>query len=399
MEIFRIIILIINTVLFIHSLYFGVLAVLPFLTNKKEKKISNKNHIFRVLIAARNEELVLKPLIDSIKKQNYDHDKIQIYVLPNNCTDNTKQVAIDLGCSILEPYIKTKTKGEVLNFAFDKFKNDNTFDTYVIFDADNVLDKNFFKEMNNKLNEGYKIIQGFRDTKNLYQNCISGSYALFFYLQSLFVYETRRRIGEGCSINGTGYAVLKSYIDNINYRAKTSTEDIELTTVSAINREKIGYSRKAIFYDEQVVDFKTSMKQRKRWIQGSMQVWKNYRKSLFKEIIKQNNFQLTEDLFVLTLPINQAIAFPLLVLTYIFVLPINIFLVSILIGFIGEVLTAFLLIIYFKKNIKKMIPAILFFPIFHLSWVPIYIYSIFNSKNIWEEIKHTRVLDIDEIEN
>ena len=41
--------------------------------------------------------------------------------------------------------------------------------------------------------------------------------------------------------------------------------------------------------------------------------------------------------------------------------------------------------------------GILFFPIFHLSWLPIYIYSMFNTKNVWEEIKHTKALDISEM--
>ena len=367
MKTFGIIILIVNSLLFIHSLYFGIFAIIPFLLKDKKRKTINIKHSFRILIAARNEELVLKPLIKSINNQNYDKNKYEIYVLPNNCSDNTKQVAIELGTKILEPNFKTKTKGEVLNFAFDTFKDDNSFDTYVILDADNVLDKNFLKEINNKLNEGYKIVQGFRDTKNLYQNAITGSYALFFYLQSLFLYETRKRMGESSSVNGTGYVVLKSYIDDINYRAYTATEDIELTCVSALNKEKIGYARNAIFYDEQVSNFNVSIKQRKRWIQGSMQVWKGNKKNLFKEIKKDNNFQLTEMFFILTLPINQAIAFPLLILSYIFIIPLKYLIIGIILGYIGEVLVSIFLTLYFKKKLIKLIPAILFFPIYHLS--------------------------------
>ena len=397
MKTFRIILMIVNIILFIHSLYFGLFAIIPFFFKEKKRKTDMKKHKFCILIAARNEELVLKPLIESIKKQNYDKDKYKICVLPNNCIDKTKEIALNLGCIVLEPNIKTKTKGEVLNFAFESFKNDDSFDTYIILDADNVLDNNYLKEINNKLNEGYKIVQGFRDTKNLYQNLITGSYALFFYLQNLFLYESRKRINQSCTVNGTGFAVLKSYIDNIEFHSCTSTEDIEFTCVAAINKEKIGYANKAIFYDEQVSNFNVSIKQRKRWIQGSMQVWKQYKNKLIKEIKRKNNFQLTEMFFILTLPINQALAFPLLILSYIFIIPLPFIIVGIIVGYIGEIIVSIFLTLYFKKNLFKLIPAILFFPIFHISWIPIYIYSLFNSKNTWEEIKHSRVMNLEEI--
>ena len=398
MKVVRIILVVINSLLLIHSIHFGFFALFPFIKKAvKREKISNKKHVFRIIIAARNEEKVLKPLIRSIEKQKYDKDKYEIYVIPNNCTDNTKQIAIDMKCKVLEPNFSPKSKGEVLNYVFDKFKKNNDFDTYLIMDADNVLDSNFLEEINNKLNEGYKVVQGFRDTKNLYQNYITESYALFFYLQSLFLYEARIRMGESSTINGTGYAVLKEFIDDTSFRAKTVTEDIELTCVAALNREKVGYSRDAIFYDEQVTSFSVSMKQRKRWIQGLMQVWKTKHKELFKKIKEKNTFQLTDQFFALTLPIDQALVFVFLIVSYFLIIPYYMIIIGILVGYIGEIIVSIFLTLYFKKDLKKLLPGILFFPIFHISWLPIYIYSLFNTNNTWEEIKHNESLEIEEI--
>lgn len=398
MEVFKIILFVINFILMIHAIHFGFFALYPFIKKEyKRDKVEDKKHKFRIIVAARNEENVLKPLINSIQKQKYDKDKYEIYVIPNNCTDNTKQIALDLNCKVLEPDFSPKSKGEVLNFVFDKFKKNKDFDTYVIMDADNVLDPNFLIEINDKLNEGYNIVQGFRDTKNLYQNSITGSYALFFYLQNLFMYESRSRIGESSTINGTGYAITKDFIDKVNFRAKTVTEDIELTCVAAINREKIGYSNTAIFYDEQVSNFFLSITQRKRWIQGVMQVWKLKYKDLFKTIREKKTFHIIDEFFALTLPINQALAFPMLILSYIFIIPYYYIFYGIIVGYLGEVIVSIFLTLFFKKDIKKLLPGILFFPIFHISWIPIYIYSLFNSNNVWEEIKHTKSIEIEEI--
>lgn len=398
MKILKIILLICNFILLINSLHFGLFAILPFLRKRKKNKIiSHQKHKFMILIAARNEEKVIGNLIDSLNSQEYDKSLYKICVIPNNCNDNTKNIALDKKCIVIEPNVITKTKGEVLNYTFDYFKNDKSFDTYVIFDADNVVDKYFLKNINNKLNEGYKVVQGFRDTKNLYENYLSGSYALFFYLQNLFLYDSRNRIGESSTVNGTGYAISKEYLNNINHSAKTSTEDIELTCICALNHEIIGFSSDARFYDEQVNSFKVSVKQRKRWIQGSMQVFKTYIKNLFKEIKNNNSFQLIDMIHMLFLPINQALAFIFLLLSYIFIIPFNFIVLGIIIGYIGEIVVSLLLLIIYKKNIRKLISSILFFPLFHLSWIPIYIYAIFNSKNNWEEIKHTKSLKIDEI--
>lgn len=70
-------------------------------------------------------------------------------MLPNNCFDKTKEVSIKHGAMILEPEIKVNTKGEVLNYAFKYFQDQDFFDVYLILDADNILHPNFLKEVNN----------------------------------------------------------------------------------------------------------------------------------------------------------------------------------------------------------------------------------------------------------
>ncbi len=397
MSIFKIVILVCNIIVLIPSLYFGLFFILLFLKKTKDGKFikKKKHNKFLILIAARNEEMVIGHLIDSVNMQKYNRKFYDICVLPNNCSDKTKEIAKEKKAIIVDIDFNPKTKGEVLNYAFDYFKNNQEYDAYVIVDADNVLDPLFLKHIDDKLNQGYKIVQGFRDTKNLYENAITGSYGLFFLLQNLFIYEPRSRINQSIGINGTGYAILKSLVDKINYRAKTSTEDIELTCICALEKEKIGYEKKAIFYDEQVTNFNISMIQRKRWIQGSMQVLKLNIKKLIKSWLY---FQAIDEIFALIFPIDQAIAFLLLLLSYFFI-KVPYIILGIIIGYFGEVIVALFLTIYFKKNIKKMLKAIFFFPIFHLSWIPIYIYSCFNSKNNWEEIKHTKARNIQEVLN
>ena len=48
---------------------------------------------FAVLIAARNEQEVIGPLVDSLLRQDYPKELYDVWVIPNNCTDDTAGAA------------------------------------------------------------------------------------------------------------------------------------------------------------------------------------------------------------------------------------------------------------------------------------------------------------------
>lgn len=49
---------------------------------------------------------------------------------------------------------------------FDKlYKMDEQYDYISVFDADNLVDKNYLKAMNERANQGFKVVQGFLDSK------------------------------------------------------------------------------------------------------------------------------------------------------------------------------------------------------------------------------------------
>ena len=73
-----------------YLLYFVIMAIGIF-KKKKEKVLVDKKNNFAVIIAARNEEAVIANLIKSLKKQNYPKEHYEIYVIVNNCTDNTEE--------------------------------------------------------------------------------------------------------------------------------------------------------------------------------------------------------------------------------------------------------------------------------------------------------------------
>lgn len=78
------------------------------------------------------------------------------------------------------------------------------YDAFVVFDTDNILDKNYFKEMNRTSSDGYEVITSYRNSKNFGDNWISSGYALWFLHEAQFFNDSGLR----CNTNGKNKRVL-----------------------------------------------------------------------------------------------------------------------------------------------------------------------------------------------
>lgn len=253
--------------------------------DEKPKKLNK----FGVIICARNEQSVIGELIDSIKKQNYPSRLIDIYVVADNCSDGTAEFARKGGAMVFERNnSKHIGKGYALDYAFKKLiEAHNDCDAYLVFDADNLVDKDFVKEMNISLNKGYKVLTSYRNSKNYGTNWITSGYSLSFIREAKYLNMARRDLGLCCAISGTGFCVSREIIEKSNgWKHHLLTEDIEFTVDSAVNGEKIGISEKSVLYDEQPITFKSSWNQRLRWAKGFYQVLGKYGCKLIKGIFK-----------------------------------------------------------------------------------------------------------------
>ena len=377
---------------------------------KKRKKVTNNNddkkNFFAVIIAARNEENVIGKLIDSLKKQSYPSEYFDIYVIVNNCTDNTAIEAKKAGAKVISCTEKVSTKGEVLKYTFDLFKDNNKIDAYAIFDADNIVHHDFLAKMNDMINSGYSVAQGFRDTKNISDNWLTSSYAILYYFQSLFLNESRYNMGRSSFLNGTGFVIKKEVIDKHGFNPKTVTEDVEFTAMCAINNEKIGFATDAITYDEQTNSFDVSWKQRKRWSFGTMECLREYFPTLLKKGIKERNFECF-DVGLFCLSVILHVVFNLLP---IFLL-INIIIhfnsltfdnmlykiIFIVISYLFGVVVRIILLKRYNKSFKDNIGGVLLFDLFVISWLPINFICLFIKSCNWDSIKHNRSVDIENV--
>ena len=251
----------------IFWVYQFIISVTSLIKFKEKPLLIDKKHRFIIALPANNEETVIGNLIKSLKMQDYDKDLFDIYVIADNCTDNTAKIARENGAIVYERFDETKkTKGYALNWFLSKMKvKKDDYDALLVFDADNIVDKNFLNVMNKKLCQGEVLVQGYRDIKNPTDTWVSGGYAIFYWTMNRLYHLARYNMGLSPLINGTAFMVKWDILIDEGWNTKTLTEDIEFALINISKGVKLGWAKDAIVYDEQPLTFKQSWKQRERW--------------------------------------------------------------------------------------------------------------------------------------
>lgn len=299
-SIFNLTIFIILTGFYFYQLFYVFVG----LFRKSKIMYAENNNRYAVIIAARNESAVIGQLLKSLKKQDYPSSLVDVYVVADNCTDNTAEVAKNSGATVFERFNRQLVgKGYALDYAFKRILNsDEKYDAYFIFDADNLLDEKYISEMNKVFDNGYKIVTSYRNSKNYDTNWLSAGYSLWFLREAKYLNNSRMILNTGCAISGTGFMVSDEIIrKNNGWKHHLLTEDIEFSIDSAIHGEQIGYCGNAVLYDEQPYLFEQSWNQRLRWAKGFYQVFARYGLELLKNIFTKRSFYCY-DMFVTICP-------------------------------------------------------------------------------------------------
>lgn len=394
-------------------LYQGIYLVIG-LVCRRHRELHEPSclHRFAVIISARNEAQVIGELLASLRQQNYPKELLDLYVVADNCTDDTAGVARKAGAFVYERMDQLhKGKGYAMDYLFRRLKEEgkDVYDGYFIFDADNLVDPDFVREMNRTFDKGYDAVTCYRNSKNFGDNWISAGYSIWFLREARFLNFPRTLLGTNCHVSGTGFLVSAKVIEeNGGWPFHLLTEDIQFSVDCAIQGRRIGYCDKAVIYDEQPVTFRQSWDQRLRWSKGFYQVDREYTAPLLRGIFRPGRLGMScYDMFVTVAPG--------MLLTLAMILFNGIILAACLtqpaywaarvihetVGFISSAVVNFYLglLLYgfctvlsewhhIQAPAVKKLGYVLSFPIFMLTYIPISIAALVRRVE-WKPIYHT----------
>ncbi len=410
--------------------YQFVYVVIGFFAREKTFADARTQHRFGIIIAARNERAVIGNLLESIKRQNYDMNLVTIFVVADNCTDDTAAICRSMGAVVYERFDKTKArKGYALEFLFENIRRDfgiEHFDGYVFFDADNLLHPNYLCEINKAFDTGVDIAVGYRNSKNFDRNPISSAYGIHFYRSTMSLHRPRVRLGLPTHIAGTGY-VMRSRLFRDGWHFTSLTEDTQFTLTSVAAGRHIEFCEAAEFYDEQPYQFKVMIRQRLRWAKGRLFCFFRCGGKLFCGIFKKPKADPPRrvkrfacyDMFFYALP--KALLSACLSLLYTLA---TVLLATILLGgsrpaeggdllstlanllkslttsYLGFALLGALTVIRERRHIKCSLPKCILYvftyPMFDLIGLPISIASLCMRVK-WKPIKHDENIKVEEL--
>lgn len=379
----------------LFTLYYAITSLAGVLFRKRAPIASwPAQKRIAAIIPARNEAAVVGKLVESLLAQDYPRALFDIYVVPNNCSDDTEAAALSAGARVLRVEGPIRAKGDVLRGAFGQLTAMGVYDAYCVFDADNLVDTRFFQNVNDMLLAGYPVAQGYRDSKNPYDNWVSGSMSAFFWFMSRLYNESRARLGMSCHLNGTGFMVSDEVVRAIGWDTHSLTEDLEFTALCALHGYRIGWMPEARIYDEQTVSFKVSCMQRRRWTAGSLQCMRRYVPRLLKKhsMASLDMAMLFMGNLLCIIGLVPAVGTALGLLPFFISHPWRI-LALVLLGAVYYLICcgggALLYRAEHRLN-RRAVPGIFGFPVFLVTWMPINMFACLTPPPRWKQIAHVR---------
>ncbi|WP_028581603.1 glycosyltransferase family 2 protein [Desulfogranum japonicum] len=264
--------------LYILFLFFQILACLWLLLLTvgawlfQPKKIEDAPFFMMgVLIPAHNEELQMEETIAAVRRCRYPKELLKIFVIADNCTDNTAKVAKNSGATVTERHNpEMPGKGQALDWFLTSYQElYSSCNLLTIIDADVVPEQNYFKELNSSLSHPeVQVVQAYNGVANPYDSwrtaLMSAAFNVFNHLRM----AGSTRLFGTATLKGNGMAFRKEILETYGWPAHSVVEDVEFSLLLLRDWVNVHYNPEAVIRSEMAISHSQASSQRQRWEGG-----------------------------------------------------------------------------------------------------------------------------------
>lgn len=264
----------IEAVIALPVVYLCIVSISAILAARKGKNDTNSSSLtsryanFAILIPAHNEVAVLGKLLESLAALDYPKDHFDVYIVADNCTDTTAELARATGwLHVYERFNEEERgKGFALNWLLQKLDEDRlVYDAYVVLDADSVIAPSFLQVMSKGLAQGAQALQAYNTVLNATDS--PGTALRWLALTLMNYVRPLGRNGLGCSstLTGNGMCLSRSLLIRYPWQAFSLAEDYQYYLSLVQHGEKVIYMPEAIVRSEMPSTFAQMRTQDIRW--------------------------------------------------------------------------------------------------------------------------------------
>lgn len=258
-----------------------------------------------VVIPAHNEALQIASTIQSIRNADFPADRSSVFVIADNCSDNTGEVARREGAQVVERNDPdNRGKGQALDWFFrQRAEIYVSYDAVVIVDADTLMDPAFLFHVTRAFTDPeVLVIQGYYGVSNPRDSwrtaLSSAALNVFHHLRP----AGRNRIGGTAGLKGNGMAFRSEILKTYGWPAFSVVEDIEFSLQLLHEGILVHYHPDAVVYGEMAAERRQAGSQRKRWEGGRLQLFRTYAPQLLKTWMIRRRIRYLDAFFELFTP-------------------------------------------------------------------------------------------------
>lgn len=367
---------------------FQIIYLFLFFLKPEKYPAAKRKHKFAVIICAHDEGSVIGATVRNLALQKYDKENYKVFVVADNCSDDTAEVARNAGATVFERNEadpKKRGAAYALRFGIAKILEEYPeVEAFIRFDADNFPLPDYIDKMNDAFDSGITLARGYNHATNITQNIVSGVSGLWYIRDCRFNCHARSALRIGEMLVGGGMMFAASIMrEQGGWKEMTFSEDAEFTCNQLFKKRKAHYVSDAVVYEDQPSTVGQLFKRNMRMGRGLLRLFFTHGlRCLWDFLITLRYSFLDMFLTLLFIPIaglccfwfptyyailfSQCLA-PLTHAQFVWEV-MNVVYILAFAFIVPFILQAFLVYGLDKKKIgvplKKLLPAILFFPLF-----------------------------------
>jgi 1,2-diacylglycerol 3-beta-glucosyltransferase len=229
---------------------------------------------FALLIPAHNEEAVIGRLLESVRRLDYPADRVEVYVVADNCSDDTAGRARALGAAVYERSdCLPQGKGAALRWLVEQIQPVlESHEAFVVLDADSVVDANLLRAMDARLEAGSRVVQAHYSVLNAEESPVAAlryaALAAVHYLRPL----GRSALGLSCGLKGNGLCLAGPVLRRFGWSWGGLAEDAQLHLTLVREGIRVDFAPETAVRADMPVTFTQATSQNVRWERGRLQL-------------------------------------------------------------------------------------------------------------------------------